>query len=196
MKGRKAWAFFGPIGVILVALLLDACTAWVPPRPSELPDLNVLPNPFFLGADQQIPPPGWNVYSGVDEFRRISLINADDPENRALLIEDLTMETTAAGETGITADVPGVPGKTYMAEVTYKGLPDQPQGTVGLQIRFLPSGEYVYRTIRPVNTDDWETITFEGVAPEGTTTVRVYVYTWKAEMTVIALKSFRLLQLD
>ena len=54
-----------------------------------IPGANLLDNPTFLGAEEQIPPVGWSLYGSLQNGHRISVVDTGDPASRALLLEDM-----------------------------------------------------------------------------------------------------------
>jgi hypothetical protein len=178
--------------VLLVTSILSICGIGV----ATVPAGNLFVNPTFIESGQVIPPTGWTVYGQLDAARRLSVINADDPGQRALLMEDMVNAKGNDGEIGIYQTIDAGPG-SYQAELKVRGV----QGTSGaafFQIRFMPSQErqQVRFLSEQLATDSFESIIVSGVAPAGTTQVRVYLYTGQDVTPTLAIQSITLINLD
>ncbi|MGI6543301.1 MAG: alginate lyase family protein [Limnochordia bacterium] len=139
--------------------------------------VNLLQNPAFSQA-KTIPPPGWQTYGTLGNGNTISFVHEDDPEKRAVLISDeVSIDRGYAGELGLQQTVPSTPGQTYRLSAWVKGTETGISEGAFLQLRFLPSNELQQVPLDAWNTLDYEEIAVEGKAPEGTTSMRVYVYT-------------------
>jgi hypothetical protein len=178
--------------VLFITSILSVCGIGV----ATVPAGNLFVNPTFIESGQVIPPTGWTIYEQLDAARRLSVINADDPEQRALLMEDMAIATGKDGEIGIYQTIDAGPG-SYQAELTVRGVPGT-SGAAFFQIRFLPSQErqQVRFLSEQLATDSFENIIVSGVAPEGTTQVRVYLYTGQTVAPSLAIQSITLINLD
>src|SRR5690606_3059492 len=97
---------------------------------------------------------------------RITVVDADDRERRALLMEDMvSIPRGNQGEIGLYQTVPVVAGRPYRATATLGALTDASPETTYLQLRFLPSNELVQISVLP-GPGEFEDFTVEGVAPE------------------------------
>jgi hypothetical protein len=115
-------------------------------------------------------PVGWTFY-GKKDAGTLSI------ENGALRLED----NSKAAEIGITQTVPAEGGKTYGVRAVIKEL--APGSTAGafLQLRFLPSNKFQQIGLSAEEADewnagDWSSSVVSGVAPAGTTSAQVYLY--------------------
>lgn len=197
MKARRLRSSMLLTAVVLLVTLSSACSLWPPRVKVEPPeDLNILVNPTFEGAEDEIPPPGWLLYGSLDDNRRVSFVNAGDPERRALLIEDDADVAGKDGEIGLQQTVSAGPG-AYRAEMEVR--PVAP-GRVSFQIRFLPSeiSQTVNVFMEQLDPDRFETIAVEAVAPPGTTHVRIYLFTTQSGIDgtpSLEVRSIRLIPL-
>ncbi|HHW10465.1 MAG TPA: hypothetical protein GXX29_10860 [Firmicutes bacterium] len=141
---------------------------------------NLLRNGEFAGAEQKIPPTGWTIYgqSVQTGASSITVVDADDPQKRALRIVDgVSISRGAQGEAGLYQTVNGVPGETYKASVFVKAVPDGLANGAFLQMRFLPSNQLKQVELLATSTTEFEEFAVTGVAPADTTQVRIYIWT-------------------
>jgi hypothetical protein len=139
---------------------------------------NLLQNPTFQPNGARVPPLPWLVYGTMNDINTITLVNADDPQTRALRIVDGTsISRGSAGEIGITQTVAGKAGQHYRLSAQVKQVGMASTDGVYLQLRFLPSGVLHQVELSTWSADQFEEIAVEGEAPPGTTQVRAYVWT-------------------
>lgn len=162
------------------------------PSESGVVGVNLFQNPTFAGAEERIPPPGWTLYGSLANGHRITVVDADDPERRALLLEDMvSIPRGNQGEIGLYQTVPVTAGRAYRATATLGALPDASPETTYLQLRFLPSNELVQIAVLP-SPGQFEDFSVEGTAPEGTTQARVYLYTAASRTPKILVRQITL----
>jgi hypothetical protein len=130
---------------------------------------NLLKNGEFTALENGVPS-GWSFY-GKKEAGALSI------ENNALRLEDNSSE----GEIGITQTVPAESGKMYGVRAVIRELaPGSTQGAF-LQLRFLPSQKFEQIGLVQESADEWQdgawsSFVVSGVAPAGTTSAQVYLY--------------------
>lgn len=175
--------------LLLVISVLGAAAS----AAGEEAGVNLLVNPRFEGAEETIPPPGWTLYGQLDEDRRIRVVAADDPANRALLVEDgVSIPRGNAGEIGLMQTVEARPGETYVARVWVKAVPGASTHGAFLQMRFLPSNQFAQTMLNTTNTETFEEFSVFARAPEDTQTVRIYIYTHAAPVPTFLVREAEL----
>lgn len=143
-----------------------------------IPGANLLDNPTFLGAEEQIPPVGWSLYGSLQNGHRISVVDTGDPASRALLLEDMVdIRRGNEGEIGLQQTVQGSPGH-YRVIARVGAVEGASPDVTALQIRFLPSCELTQIRLHPTDTEGFHEFSIDATAPEGTTHVRIYLYTF------------------
>lgn len=181
-----------PGAMIAMLFLLGMVVLGVPWATSQAEVTNLLGNPTFIGAEEQIPPPGWSMYGSLANGHQISVVNADDPERRALLLEDnVDIPRGNEGEIGLQQTISGGPGR-YLATVRIGAVDGVTPDVTAFQVRFLPSNEYVQIRLTPQDTEGFDEFSVDAVAPEGTTHVRIYLYTWAARTPKVRVHSVTL----
>lgn len=181
----------------VISIMLAVCFAFVTPGLAQgaIETGNMLTNPTFIGAEEQIPPPGWMMYGSLANGHMISAVDVEHPERRALLIEDMVdIPRGHDGEIGLQQTVAGGPGH-YRVTVKIGAVADVPPDVTALQIRFLPSNELEQIRLFPEDTVGFDTFSIDGIAPEGTTHVRIYLYTFAGRMPKIRVQSITLRQI-
>lgn len=157
---------------------------------------NLLYNPTFIGAERMIPPPGWALYGSLSNGHRIELVNAEDPEQCALLIDDrVSIPRGNEGEIGLTQLVSAEPGRHYRATVSAAGLLGEPTEAVYLQLRFVPSNTFQQIGVTPL-PGVFHDFTIDLIAPEDTHGARVYLYTSASGTPKILIRSITLTEVD
>lgn len=135
---------------------------------------NLLRNPSFEeGLSETGVPLGWEVYGRLDEQRALSLVDAPDAGGRALQIAD----GHPGEELGIVQRVPASPGTPYVAGVSVKAAGNASPAGAYLQLRFVPSGEYVQRPLVPGLPGTFNRVEVGKIAPPGTREAVLYLYT-------------------
>lgn len=134
---------------------------------------NLLRNPSFEEAPGENGlPPGWSIYAGLDDNRRVTLVEDAADGQLACRIDDLT----DTAEVGITQTVAAEGGVAYRASVKTKAaVPQRPVGCY-LQMRFLPSNEYVQKPLRTGPGGRYAETSVGRLAPPDTTRITIYLY--------------------
>ena len=136
-------------------------------------DLSLLKNGSFEeGVADNGVPLGWSVYAGLDAERRISVTAGGADGDHACLLED----HASGAEVGLTQSVAAEGGVGYRCSVQVRPAGHARPVGCYLQMRFLPSNEYLQRPLMTRSGGKWRTITAGRVAPEGTTQIVIYLY--------------------
>ena len=134
---------------------------------------NLLANPSFEGAVGETGfPEAWSTYGGLDGQRRVTVVEGNIDGVHVLRLED----EDSQGETGLRQEVPAEGGLAYMASVSVMALDEASPGGSYLQLRFSPSGEFTQRALIPGLAGEAATISVGKVAPPGTTSAMIYIY--------------------
>lgn len=163
-----------PVTIAFALLLL--VLAWSFTLPAASAQENLLNNPTFQGAETSIPPAGWQLYGSLANGHKISIVNAEDWDTRALLIEDVLNQRGQEAEIGLMQTVSAGPGM-YKVTARIGAVEGAPPHGIYVQLRFLPSGQREQILALPTDTSGFEEFVVQGTAPQGTTSVRVYLYT-------------------
>ena len=161
-------------GMVMPTLLAAAA---VPGKPGELR------NGDFAIVDPDGFPAGWIAYGSIKPGAHVKdgllLITDPDDEAEAGLFQDVT---------------PVKPGKhEAVVEVKLQHANSNSAGTF-LQLRLLPQGKFVQVPLEADSHEAFST-TYAGIeAPEGTETIRVYLYTHKKDTPAVAVKKVELKQ--
>ncbi len=160
---------------------------------AQEPTDNLWTNPSFeegvTEAGRYSVPVGWTLYAGEGEESRMELVEPGYESDHALAIVDGDQVT----EIGIYQEVEGPGGIAYEASAMVKALEDGGGGGAYIQLRFSPSGEYEQVGLGAADTEDWRRISVVGLAPEDTTSIRVYYYTHKGPTPRFAIDDVRLI---
>lgn len=184
---RREW-MGAAVGLVVIMLLT---VTW---NQSRAETYNLLNNPQFTGAEEQMPPPGWNLYGTASDGHGISVVEAANPELRALLIENSSGSLPGTGgEMGIHQTVLGKPGP-YIATVRLGAVAGAPDSGATLQMRFIPSGAYVQKEFVPDDAVGFDEFSLEAEAPAGTIMIRVYLYTTESARSQVRVQSIGLRQ--
>ncbi|HHT26602.1 MAG TPA: DUF4962 domain-containing protein [Firmicutes bacterium] len=163
--------------------------------PSE-PAGNLLTNSSFVGAQYQIPPPGWRIYGQIPG-PPITMVHPDDPELRSLLITDsVPVQSGQVGEIGIYQTVPATVGKTYRLTALVKATETGSTDGITLQLRFYPVGVSFNQAVNVTNTQEFVEVSVEGMAPEGATEVRSLIWTSAKKTPEIYVKQLLLTEIE
>lgn len=134
---------------------------------------NLLKNPSFEdGLTKAGVPVGWALYGALTDLRKLTETDQVHDGGKALILHD----DDPAQELGIVQSVPAEGGKVYRAQVWIHGLPDSLAVGAHLQMRFLPSNEFHQVGFPPSRDDRWRLIKTTGLAPEGTKSITIYLY--------------------
>ncbi len=155
--------------LVLAAGLLIATTACA----QEL-----LTNPGFEEIGDKGLPSGWSRYCGgiPEEVMEVSQ-DAHSGQHAVRLIDTGPEVRDGKYCVGVIQDIKAEAGKLYKASVWAKALARNNDGALNMQMRFLPSGELKQVQLNPPVGGDWARFSVMGQAPEGTTTLRLYLYT-------------------
>ena len=174
--------------------LLSAIAVYAVPVLMSLPanaagETNLLRNPSFEdGMSDSGAPAGWDLYGALDERRALSLVDAPDAGNKALLLAD----GHPGEELGIVQQVAAGPNTPYLAGVSVKAVEDASPRGAYIQLRFLPSGEYVQRPLIPGLGDHYQRVEVGAVAPEGTQEAVLYLYTHREPVPQVIIDNVSL----
>ncbi len=150
---------------------------------------NLLVNPSFEdGVGENGVPVGWSNYGGLDEYRKLTVVDGDIDGAKMLRFED----DDPAGETGLRQKVPAEGGSAYMATVSVKALDELSPGGSYLQLRFSPSGEFAQRSLIPGLGGAAADTIIGKVAPPGTTSAMVYIYSHASPTPKLLVDNVRL----
>lgn len=147
---------------------------------------NLVPNPTFAGAESQIPPQGWSLYQNMDPGHTIEVIHPDDPEKRALVLNDVSTDH----EFGLRLSIPAEEGRRYRAVIRVGAVEGEEQNNnVAFQLRFNPADDRNQIDVKPEDTEGFEDWWVEKVAPEGTNQILLYVYGRKSLTPTVRIHS-------
>ncbi len=150
---------------------------------------NLLANPSFEdGVGENGVPVGWSNYGGLDEYRKLTVVDGDIDGAKMLRFED----DDPAGETGLRQKVPAEGGLAYMATVSVRALDELSPGGSYLQLRFSPSGEFAQRSLIPGLGGAAADTVIGKVAPPGTTSATVYIYSHASPTPKLLVDNVRL----
>ena len=158
------------------------------PGMAEVTSLPIANHLFAEGMSEQGVPLGWSLYAGGGENQSLAMVT-DDEGLSALLIDDGDGET----EIGITQNIPVQPGLVYEAAVEVK-IPEDGSGIGAfMQMRFLPSNEFVQTSLDANRLGIFERIALRGTAPADTQNIVLYLYTHRAPTPKLLLRNVELL---
>ena len=163
------------VAVMLVLGVLIAMSGAFAQEPTD----NLFVNPSFEdgftteGAFSV--PDGWELYAGNGEGMAMEPTDDAEDGESALIIRDGDVAT----EIGISQAIKAEGGIAYEASAMVKAL--KPSGAAGakIQLRFLPSNRIEQVDLGAAPVGAFLRISVLGVAPEDTTSIRVYYYTHK-----------------
>ena len=138
----------------------------------------LLKNPGFeeLGANGI--PTSWGRYGGiVPESRLETSADAHSGERSVRFLDTGPKERNNKWATGVVQDAAAEAGKYYLLSVWSKCLARNHDDAVSLQLRFLPSNKLQAVPLSPRIGGDWRRFSVAAKSPEGTTRIRVYIYT-------------------
>lgn len=138
----------------------------------------LLKNPGFEEFGANGIPTSWGRYGGnVPESRLETSADAHSGERSARFLDTGPRERNNKWATGVVQDTPAAAGKYYLLSVWSKCMARNHDDAVSLQLRFLPSNKLHAVPLSPRTGDDWRRFAVAGKSPEGTTSIRVYIYT-------------------
>ncbi|MGI5816791.1 MAG: FG-GAP repeat domain-containing protein [Armatimonadota bacterium] len=184
MKMRTA------IALVLGALI--AMTATYAQNGTAQPTENLFANPSFEEGfaergDLRIPD-GWTLYAGTGVGMALEPTDDAHEGETALIVRD----GDPNAEIGIQQTIEAEGGIAYEASAMVKAL--KPGGGAGayIQLRFLPSNEFEQVSLGSANEAAFRRVSVVGLAPEDTTTVRVYYYTHAGPVPEFIIDAVRL----
>ncbi len=156
------------LATLLVPILLVA-----PAFAQEL-----LTNPGFEEIADNGIPTGWGRHAGgVPESVLQVVDDAHSGQHAVRLIDTGPQERESKYSIGVVQTVKAEGGKFYKGSVWVKALARNNQGALNIQIRFLPGNKLHQVQLKPPIGGDWKQRSVIGEAPQGTTHVRMYIYT-------------------
>lgn len=173
----------------VVVLMLTTLALSLPSLAAE----NLLKNPGFSGAGEMIPPTGWRLYGKLAGGNSITVVNQDDPDQQALLIRDRASFDGGDAEIGLSQTVPAEPDVTYRVTAQVKAVPNTTTVGAYLQLRFLPSEKWFQTDLSATSTEKFTEVSVSGLAPAGTKSIVVYIYTHARPTPEFIVRSVELL---
>lgn len=145
----------------------------------------LLTNGGFEQLNDKGLPVGWTQYGGgVPESQWSVDSRAHGGKNAVRFVDTGPNERDNRYAIGLQQDVTVEPGRMYLASVWLKSLARNHDQALVLQLTFLGTDRNYARYMPAQVGGDWERFTVGGVAPEGATKVRLYLYTmhfWTSE---------------
>jgi len=178
---------------LAIALMLGALMLMTAGHAQDELTENLFANPSFEeGLTERQPfgvPIGWTLYNGDGEDSGLELSDDASEGGHALVIRD--GDTTK--EIGISQEVEAEGGIAYEASAMVKALRQGGGAGAHIQLRFAPSDEYRQVGLEGARTDEFTRISVVGLAPEDTTSIRVYYYTHRGPTPHLLLDDVRLI---
>ncbi|MBN2309595.1 MAG: hypothetical protein JXR94_11520, partial [Candidatus Hydrogenedentes bacterium] len=184
-RGRKAamgaLAICAPLAFALPLCGFEAAAQETP--------ANLIQNGSFdEGASDAGVPAGWSLYGGQGVSQSLSVVELAEPGGNALVIAD----GDPAAEIGVSQKVAVQPETPYLATVQVQVADGaSPLGSY-LQLRFLPSNEFVQMPLRPGLDKGFTPIEAGRIAPAGTTHAVLYLYTHRDPTPQVIVDDVRL----
>lgn len=153
---------------VTVGLFLAMPAAVAAQGPGPVPIAN---GAFDQGFDADGVPLGWQKYGGSPDATL-----AAGPDGKGVILDD----RDTGREIGIVQTLPLAPSLGY--EVAVRAQAYRGRSTAGayVQLRFLPSQKYAQTALAATAVDSADTITLRALAPDDTTSARLYLYTHAA----------------
>jgi hypothetical protein len=173
-----------PATVAPAVLLLTSALLGAPP-PARAQHLTPVPiqNPSFdQGVDGGGVPVGWQRYGGSP-----SATLAVAPEGSGLVLDD----QDPSAEIGVMQTLPVTPSLGYEVAVKVRTFRGRTTTGAFVQLRFLPSQQYVQTGLATGATDAYDEVTMRGLAPADTTGARIYLYTHAAPVPKVMVTDVR-----
>ena len=168
------------IGTAVLALFARAAE-------DEAAEPDLLKNPSFEeGVQDNGVPVGWGLYGGLGPKRSLEVVEL--PEGKAVLISD----SNSSGEVGLVQSVSAEANAPYLASVKVKAVGDASPHGAYLQLRFLPSNEYVQNPLMPGPGGKFRETQVGRVSPPGTTEAVLYLYTHASPTPQVVVADVRL----
>ncbi len=143
-----------------------------------------LKNPSFSqGIDGRGVPAGWSLYAGGGVNQRLQVTP------QGLLLED----GDPNAELGLTQNVPVEPSKNYEIRVSVRAVQGASCAGAHAQLRFLPSHQLLQTDLDAENSSAFNEVSVAGIAPPGTKSAQIYLYTHRDPTPTVLIKNVRLL---
>lgn len=162
--------------LIVFAPSLLAATALCAPVPVALVNAS-----FDQGFSEGGVPEGWMLYGGTGPDRTLG---PEKPGAKGALLLD---DRDAAAEIGVYQNVPAEGGIAYRATAMVRGVEGRSSAGANLQMRFLPGDKFVQAALNAAEPGAARPVSVTMVAPEGTTSVRLYLYTHAAPTPAVVI---------
>ncbi len=158
-------------------------------EPTDITD-TVLVNPSFdEGMDDAGVPVGWSRYAGGGVDQSLELVEVEGIEGSALVISD----GDPGAEVGVYQNIEATGGQTFRVTVQVRKIGNASTAGSYVHIRFLPAPDsYEQRSLSATSADRFNAIELYGMAPEGTTSARVYLYTHAAETPKVMVDAVKI----
>ena len=162
--------------LMVFAMSLPAAMAICAPLPVGLVNAS-----FDQGFSERGIPDGWTLYGGAGPDRTLGPEKPGAPG--ALLLDD----RDAAAEIGVYQNAPAEGGVAYRATAMVRAVEGRSSAGANLQMRFLPGDKYVQAALNATDPEVARPVSVTMVAPEGTTSVRLYLYTHAAPTPAVVI---------
>lgn len=159
--------------MLVLALLMVATGSFAQTDATEL-----LKNPDFEEVGANGLPTGWAKYAGQGPEQKLEM--SDDAHSGAHsvhIVDNGPNVRDGKHSVGITQDVVVEGGTYYQATVWVKMAARNNGAALNMQLLFLPSNKLQQIPLAPEIGGDWTRFKLNALAPEGTTSVRMYLYT-------------------
>ncbi len=156
-------------------------------------DLTEVPlaNPSFEeGVADNGVPMGWSLYGALTDLRRLQVVDVAAEGEHALLISD--EDPAERAEVGVVQTVSAPGGVAYEASVMVRALEEQSTAGSYIQMRFLPSNEFVQGALVAGSSEGFNRVAVKGLAPEGNQQITIYLYTHAGPTPKVMVDSVRL----
>ena len=167
--GARAWLVF-----LFVSELSCVCAAQPGARGERAVPLRNAS--FEEGVEANGTPKGWLRYGSWGPSVRLAIETPGSGGGQALLVEDSDVDA----EVGVHQAVVLEGGTGYELSADVRAMGDGRTSGAFIQLRFLPSGEYLQTELRSAAEGAFGRVSVFGVSPPGTTRGTVYVYTHSA----------------
>ncbi len=152
---------------IAALLLLSRVSSALGEEPYVVPLAN---SSFSDGVDGNGVPLRWSRYGGGGENQKLEVTEADGQVS--LLIADGSRTT----EIGVSQAFELKGDETYEVTAKVRAVEGASSSGAYLQLRFLPSNEYVQTSLRAGSASDFSEVSIKGTAPPDTTRATIYLY--------------------
>jgi hypothetical protein len=153
---------------------------------------NLLVNPTFEGVLTKVPPTGWSNYGRKEGGNAITGAKIDDSGQIALHVIDASTEY----QIGLYQAVPAKAGEIYTLSAIVKAVTGASTEGSNIQMRFMPAGERINVSLSNLLTDEFQEVSVSAMAPDGTTSINVYVWTGVGSVTEFLVREISLVQFE